>query len=54
MKEFLKSNIVISSFTLFSIILISFWTLEKNSCTQIEVGYIETKIKIGCWHKGNK
>lgn len=54
MKKFLKSNTVISGFTLFSIIVISFWTLEKNSCIEIEIGYIQTKIKVGCWYKDNK
>ena len=51
MKEFLKSNIVISTSTLFSIVLISFWVLEKDSCIEIEAKYLETRIKIGCWHK---
>ena len=48
MKKFLKSNIVISTCTLFSVVIISFWVLEKNSCIEIEAEYIGARIKIGC------
>ena len=46
MEKFLKSQTIIASLGICSIVILGFWTLEKNNCLKIIIGN-ETSIERG-------